>query len=120
YECDPRGRPYNGNYGPSGFQGGRGYDYRGGSNGRPGLRRDYDDRNFGGFNGNRGRRYNDRGQYPAQDRSRNGYSVDQWPGRGGYSNSGSQWGGKDTYDNRDKDDNIGEGTVGFYGRARRP
>ncbi|XP_021915222.1 uncharacterized protein LOC110827674 isoform X2 [Zootermopsis nevadensis] len=100
--CDPRGRPYD-NRGTSGYSStSGGYNSRGG----------YEDRGRGAYNGGRGRAYEDRnrGYQPVYDRNRGGIAEQE----------DRLTGGRGYYSNRDAADNVGEGTVGFYGRNRRP
>jgi hypothetical protein len=98
YDCSQRGRPYD-NWGSTGYNGRGGYD--------DGARQVYV------YNRNRGRGYEDRnrGYQPGYSRSRGGFAgVDD----------NDPLGAKGYYGTIDKEDNIGEGTVGFYGRSRRP
>jgi hypothetical protein len=92
-DCYPRGEPYDNNgIASSGYV----------------NRRGYDDNRRGIYNKNRGRGFEGQSkgyQQPRYDTNRSGF-VDVW-GRGGY------------YGSSDKDDTVGEGTVGFYGRSRR-
>lgn len=100
--CDPRGRPYD-NRGTPGYSWiSGGYAGRGG----------YDDRGRGVYNGGVGRAHEDRnrGYQPVYDMNRGGNAERE----------NNLSGGRGYYSSKDSVDNIGEGTVGFYGRTRRP
>jgi hypothetical protein len=105
YDCSQRRRPYD-NRGQFGYNWGNNeYGGRGG----------YDDRErqVYVYNRNRGRGNEDRnrGYQPGYSRSRGGFPV---------LDDTDLLGAKGYYGIIDKEDNIGEGTVGFYGRSRRP
>jgi hypothetical protein len=96
-DCFPRGEPYENN-GISSYNSARtGYINR----------RGYDDNRHGIYNRNKVRGFEgrSRGYQPQYDTNRGGF-VDMWNRREYYGSS-------------DKDDTVGEGTVGFYGRSRK-
>ncbi|XP_069686565.1 TATA-binding protein-associated factor 2N-like [Periplaneta americana] len=119
YDCDPRngGDPYD-RRGSQGFQGGdRGHNDWGQRGYNGGGRGGYDERPFRGNDRGRGgfRGHDDRnGGFQPGFRGDGQWGSNGGGGGGGGGGGRGAGGGRGYYD-----DNLGEGTVGFYGRSRR-